>query len=157
MKLKEQFEMLFKQTTYETPVTKQLILTNTQITPADERQYIFYDDGIPDRLIFNCMSDKQQSLIVDLAPIMVIGRKRSMRDYEVNVDLTDLNAAELGVSRYHAMVLALDNHIYFKDLDSLNGMHLNGKRMTPSKEYIIDNGDILAFGHLEVKINFDYD
>ena len=55
------------------------------------------------------------------------------------------------------MVLALDNHIYFKDLDSLNGMHLNGKRMTPSKEYIIDNGDILAFGHLEVKIQFDYD
>jgi hypothetical protein len=103
MKRKERFGMIFKQTTYETQATKQLILTNTNIPPADERQHIFYDDGIPDRLIFNCMSDKQKSLVVDLTPIMVIGRKRSMRDYEVNIDLTDLNAAELGVSHYHAI------------------------------------------------------
>lgn len=148
--------MIFKQTTYEAPTTKQLILNNTNITPADERHHIFYDGGIPDRLIFNSLSNPQQSLTVNLSPIMVIGRKRSMRDYEVNIDLTDLNAAEFGVSRYHAMVLALDNHIYFKDLDSLNGMRLNGKRMIASKEYIIDNRDIIAFGQLEVKIQFEY-
>jgi FHA domain len=148
--------MIFKQTTNETPITKHLALNNTGITPADERQGIFYDDGIPDRLIFNCLNNKQQSIMTDLTPIMVIGRKRSMRDYEVNIDLTDLNAADLGVSRYHAMILALDNHIHIKDLDSLNGMRLNGKRMMPSKEYIIDHGDIIAFGRLEVKIQFDY-
>ncbi len=149
--------MIFKQTTQETPTTKQLILNNTTIAPADSRDDIVYDGGIPDRLIFNSLSDKDHTKTIDLNPIMVIGRKRNMRDYEVNVDLTDMNGAELGVSHFHAMVLVLDNLIHIKDLDSLNGMRLNGRQMTPSKEYIIDNGDILAFGNLEIKVKFEYD
>lgn len=149
--------MIFKQTTQETPTTKQLVLNKTAIAPADSRDDIVYDGGIPDRLIFNSLSDKDHIKTIELNPIMVIGRKRNMRDYEVNVDLTDMNGAELGVSHFHAMVLVLDSLIHIKDLESLNGMRLNGRQMTPSKEYIIDNGDILAFGNLEVKVKFDYD
>ena len=148
--------MIFKQTTQETPTTKQLILSNTNITPADERQDLIYPKGIPDKITFNSLSDKKSKKTIDLSPIMVIGRKHNMRDYEVNLDFADFNGAELGVSRYHAMILALDNRIHIKDLDSLNGMRLNGRKMIPSKEYIIDNGDILAFGNLEVKIEFCY-
>jgi pSer/pThr/pTyr-binding forkhead associated (FHA) protein len=150
------FIMIFKQTTTETPATKQLFLNNTNIAPADERHHIPYANGMPDQLIFNSLSNPEHMLTFDLNSIMVIGRKRSMRDYEVNIDLADLNGAELGVSRYHAMLLALDNHIYIKDIESMNGMRLNGKQMTPSKEYIIDIGDIIAFGNLEVKIQFIY-
>lgn len=36
---------------------------------------------------------------------MVIGRKASIRDYDVTIDLTDLNGAEAGVSRYHDTVV----------------------------------------------------
>lgn len=149
--------MVFEQTTEKTPPTKQLIINNTHLDHADDQRQIFYDDGIPDRLVFTEYSRKTDVVKFALEPIMVIGRKRSMRDTQVNVDLTPLHAAEFGVSHFHAMMLALDNRILIKDIESLNGMMLNGKRMIPSKEYAIDNGDILAFGNLEVKVRFEYD
>ena len=148
--------MVFKEESHQAPSTKQLLINNTQMDHADERHDIFYDGGIPNRLIFKSLADTQQRLTFDLVPIMVIGRKRSMGDYDVNIDLTAMNAATLGVSRYHAMLMAFDNHIYIKDLESMNGVLLNGKRMIPSKEYVIDNGDIIAFGNLEVRVQFDY-
>ena len=148
--------MIFKQVSQQVPSTKQLFINKTQIDITNDRHNIFYDDGIPDRLIFKHVKNSAQSVCAELTPIMVIGRKCSMSDYEVNNDLTDMNGSVLGVSRYHAMLMAFDNHIYIKDLDSLNGMLLNGKRMIPSKEYVFDDGDILAFGSLEVRVQFDY-
>lgn len=146
--------MVFNQVKRETPETKQLILNDTHIESAEERNQVSYDKGIPEQVIFHCLHDKLLSVTFDINPINVIGRKRSMRDSQVTVDLTDMNADELGVSHYHAMMLAFDNHIYIKDLDSMNGMLLNGKRMQPSREYILVHGDILALGNLEVKIEF---
>jgi len=148
--------MIFKQTTQETPTTKQLILNNTTIAPAEDHRTVNYAKGLPNQITFASLRHTQFTKTIDLAPILVIGRKHSMRDYEVNIDFADFNGAELGVSRYHAMLLTLDNLIHIKDLESLNGMRLNGKKLTPSKEYIIDNGDIIAFGSLEVKIEFGY-
>ena len=139
------------------PVTRQLRLTNTHVDFAEDRTSIATDNRIPRQLELHAIHDGDHMITVDISPMMVIGRKRSMRDYEVNIDLTNLNGAEAGVSRYHAMMLALDNHIYVKDIDSLNGSLLNGKRMTPSKEYILMDGDIVAFGKLELRVIFVYD
>lgn len=146
--------MIFKQVTPQAIETKQLILNDTHIELADDRNHITYPNGIPKQIIFNDLKHKFDSVTIETNSIIVIGRKRSMRDYEVNVDFTDMDGATLGVSHYHAMMLIFDSAIYIKDLDSLNGMRLNGKRLQPSKEYLIDNGDILAFGNLEVKIQF---
>lgn len=148
--------MVFQQMEDTSARTKQLYLNNTHIEPATQRKNVSYENGVPEKIIFHSMNDKGQSVIVEMGPITVIGRKRSMRDYEVNVDLTDLNAGALGVSHYHAMMLAFDNHIYIKDINSMNGMLLNGKRMQPSREYIIMDRDIIALGNLELKIEFVY-
>lgn len=146
--------MVFNHVKYETPPTKQLVLNNTHIEVANDRDHIVYENGVPQQITFQCLHDKDLSVTFDTIPINVVGRSRSMRDAQVTVDLTDMNAAELGVSHYHAMMLAFDNHIYIKDIDSINGMLLNGKRMQPAKEYLIADGDIVAFGNLEVKIQF---
>jgi len=149
--------MVFQQSTEIVPSTRQLSISNTNITTADERANIVYKNGFPTHLILRSTQDKDLMISTEIEPMMVIGRKASIRDYDVTIDLTDLNGAEAGVSRYHVMVLALDNHVHMKDIDSLNGSLLNGKRMTPSKEYIIDDGDIIALGNLELHVEFGYD
>ena len=146
--------MVFETVNQETIETQQLVLNDTHIEPADERRKVVYENGVPAQIMFQNLSNKDQSVTIDMQPMTVIGRKRSMRDSEVTVDLNEMNAAVLGVSHYHAMMLAFDNHIYIKDLDSLNGMRLNGKQMQPSREYLIGNGDILALGNLELRIKF---
>ena len=148
--------MVFSEHTEVIPSTQQLVIHNTNITQADDRAGIAYEKGIPTHLVLRSTTTSEHMISVELSPMMVIGRKASMRDYEVTIDLTDFNATKSGVSRYHAVLLALDNHIYLKDIDSLNGSLLNGKRMTPSKEYIIMDRDIVAFGNLEVRIEFVY-
>jgi len=149
--------MVFQQKIDTVPSTRQLAIKNTNIAPASKRANIVYDKGVPAQLIFRSTQDDGKTVTFEINPIMVIGRKRSMRDYEVDVDLTDLNAADAGVSRYHAMLLSLDNHIHLKDIDSLNGSLLNGKRMTPSQEYILADRDTIAFGNLELRVEFVYD
>lgn len=142
--------------TDKAPKTKQLVFHNIHLASDDERQGIIYNDGIPDRLMLSIPDQSTHTILVDLNPIMVIGRKRSMRDYEVTIDLTDLHAAEYGVSRYHAILMAMDNHIIIKDIDSLNGTYLNGKRLEALKEYVIDDEDMITFGDLNLKVSFIY-
>lgn len=146
--------MVFEQEKQDTPATRQLLINDTHIEPADERKNVVYKNGMPEQIVFHNLYNMEQSVIVTIEPMMVLGRRRSMRDSDITIDLADMNAAEFGVSHYHAMLLAFDNHIYIKDIDSLNGMMLNGKKMQPSREYLIDDRDILALGNLELKVEF---
>ena len=148
--------MVFRSVTDKAPPTKQLVFHNIHLASDDERRGIIYNDGIPDRLMLSIPDQAENCLIVDVNPIMVVGRKRSMRDYDVSIDLTDFHGAEYGVSRYHVMLLALDNHIIIKDIDSLNGTKINGKQLEALKEYVIDDEDILEFGELSLKLTFLY-
>ncbi|GEM_PF-1171600 len=150
--------MVFSQQTDEkVPATRQLIINNTAVQPADERHGIVYANGIPNYIMLRSISEPEHFLKIEVSPMIVIGRKQSMRDSQVDVDLADFNGSEAGVSRYHAMMLALDSYIYLKDIDSLNGSLLNGKQLMASKEYIITEGDIVAFGRVEFSIEFLYD
>lgn len=148
--------MTFEQVSTQTPITRQLIINHTQVAPTDDRATLWYDDGTPTSLILRSTANNDHMIIVKVKPMMVLGRKSSIRDYEVNIDLTELQAVDFGVSRYHAMMLALDNRICIKDLNSLNGTFLNHKRMLPSAEYVIVDGDTVALGELELLIEFDY-
>lgn len=149
--------MVFSQYLEKVPSTRQLAIKNTNVASSDDRKHVVYEHGVPARVILRSSATPEQSISAEVSPMMVIGRKASMRDNEVTIDLTEFNAADAGVSRYHAMFLALDNHIYVKDIDSLNGSLLNGKRMKTSQEYVIMDRDIIAFGDLEFRIEFDYD
>lgn len=148
--------MVFRAITEKAPATKQLLFHKIHLADGDERQNIVYTEGIPDQIHLYPPHAPEKFITVEVIPIMVVGRKRSMRDYDVTLDLTDLNGSEYGVSRYHAMLLALDDHIIIKDIDSLNGTKINGKRVEALKEYVIDDEDILTFGDLDLKVKFKY-
>lgn len=93
---------------------------------------------------------------VDVSDMMVVGRRNSMKDMEVVVDLSSFDAYKMGVSRFHAMILTLDKRVTIKDLNSLNGTRLNDLDLQPSREYLLEHDDKVTFGKLSFLVQFEY-
>ena len=54
-----------------------------------------------------------------------------------------------GVSRNHAVVLYMDDEFRVRDMDSQNGITVNGK---PVKDCVLRYGDVIGIGKFEVKL-----
>jgi pSer/pThr/pTyr-binding forkhead associated (FHA) protein len=54
-----------------------------------------------------------------------------------------------GVSRTHAVVLYMDDEFRVRDMDSQNGITLNGK---PIKDCVLKYGDVVGIGKFEMKL-----
>jgi pSer/pThr/pTyr-binding forkhead associated (FHA) protein len=83
-----------------------------------------------------------------------IGRKTRPSDPVVTVDLHQHEGFQHGVSRFHAMIVAVKGVLNLRDLNSVNGTLLNGHKLSPITSYKIQNGDIITFGTLEIKVEF---
>jgi CheY-like chemotaxis protein len=70
------------------------------------------------------------------------------------IDLTPFRAAERGVSRRHAIIMARKKFLSIRDLNSTNGTYLNGLRLMPDQDVPLEHGDKLRFGKLEVEVLF---
>lgn len=86
---------------------------------------------------------------------MVVGRKNSPQDQQVDVDLGPFDAHKLGVSRYHAIITVVNGRISIKDFNSTNGTLLNGYVLQPMHAYRLRHGDELSLGELKIKIQFE--
>lgn len=122
---------------------------------APRRRPDILDNQIPNAIRF-ITSDMNQVSTVEIAPTMVIGRRNSMKDMEVVFDLSSYDAHKMGVSRYHSMILTLNNRVTIKDLNSLNGTRLNDRDLEPSQEYLLEHGDTVSFGKLSFLVAFVY-
>ncbi|MCP4418146.1 MAG: FHA domain-containing protein [Chloroflexi bacterium] len=79
-----------------------------------------------------------------------IGRASS--EFVPEVDLTDDDGAEKGVSRLHAKIQTVQESVVLIDLDSTNGTLLNNYRLPPQEPYPLHSGDEIRFGDLLVHI-----
>ena len=129
--------------------------SNDEYQEAPHRRPHILDNRVPKSVRF-ITSDLDEVVSVDVSPMMVIGRRNSMKDLDVVVDLSGFKAYQMGVSRFHAMILTLDNRVTIKDLNSLNGTRLNNLDLQPSQEYILEHGDKVTFGKLNFLIAFEY-
>lgn len=77
---------------------------------------------------------------------------RASSELVPEVDLTDDDGAEKGVSRLHAKIQAVQTGIVLIDLDSTNGTLLNNYRLPPQEPYPLHSGDEIRFGDLLVHI-----
>ncbi len=68
------------------------------------------------------------------------------------VDLTEDDGAEKGVSRLHAKIQTVQEGIMLVDLDSTNGTLLNNYRLSPNEPYPLHSGDEIRFGDLLVHL-----
>lgn len=91
-------------------------------------------------------------IIVEDLDTILVGRKDELRGIDPSIDLTEYHAKKLGVSRKHAELVFVNFRYHIRDLGSMNGTWLNGKRLTPEDFPTISSGDALRLGSLMIVV-----
>jgi hypothetical protein len=96
-----------------------------------------------------------ERLSLPLAEVVTLGRRYdNAPPGQPHVDLTRFGAEECGVSRLHVRLRRKGTLVYVADMGSLNGTHLNGRRLIPDGERLLRNGDELCLGRLRIRVRF---
>lgn len=82
---------------------------------------------------------------------LIIGREADAT-LESVLDLSDLDAFAMGVSRRHAKIRRSDTGFEVIDLASRNGTWLNAERLAPNKPYPFESGSQLRVGQMRMLI-----
>jgi len=84
---------------------------------------------------------------------ITIGRLKETDSKPENfLDLTDMHASIMGVSRRHAMIRRTETGYEIIDLLSRNGSWLNAERLVPNKAYPFTSGSQLRIGNMRLLI-----
>lgn len=86
---------------------------------------------------------------------VVLGRTDHRSAAQPDVDLTRYGAAERGVSRQHARLEIVDNHVFIIDLGSSNGTFHRMQRLQPHKPCMLKRGDEIILGRLAMQVMFE--
>lgn len=81
-----------------------------------------------------------------------LGRLDPASDVFPEIDLTNYNGLEKGVSRRHARILKREGTVVVEDLGSINGTFINGKRLAPYLPEVLHHGDQLQLGKLLIEV-----
>lgn len=87
---------------------------------------------------------------------IVIGRSTEESVMHPDVDLADLGARDLGVSRLH-LALRYDgehNALHVYDLGSSNGSYINNQRLNPHEVRFLRDGDAVRIGKMVLIVKF---
>ena len=88
---------------------------------------------------------------------VIIGRFDTVTGERPDIDLTQDNGVELGVSRRHVCINFRDNAPYLTDLGSKNYTFLNRRQMMRGQPYPLQNGDEIRLGNVILKVLYDPD
>ena len=83
-----------------------------------------------------------------------LGRISDAQPIMPDIDLTPYQAYASGVSRLHAVLKREGKQVRVMDLGSSNGTYLNGKRLKPNVDQVLEHGDMLSLGKLKIQILF---
>ncbi len=81
-----------------------------------------------------------------------IGRLTEGQPVLPDLDLSAYDAYAAGVSRLHALLKRDGKRITIMDLGSANGTYLNGKRLMPNTERLLNHGDVVALGKFKFQV-----
>lgn len=81
-----------------------------------------------------------------------LGRLTEGQPVVPDIDLSPYQAYAAGVSRLHALIKRDGKRVVIMDLGSSNGTYVNGKRLTPQTERLLNHGDVVALGKLKLQI-----
>ncbi len=87
---------------------------------------------------------------------IIIGRSTKGSVLAPDIDLTNRQASDLGVSRLHLSIKFDAEHeaVLVADLGSANGSFINGQRMMPKEVRVLRHGDELRLGKLVLLTSF---
>ncbi len=83
---------------------------------------------------------------------IIIGRSDAITGDQPDIDLTQDNAIELGVSRRHACITLKDGKPFLSDLGSTNKTFLNRQPLLRGTPYELFDGDEVRLGNVVIKI-----
>lgn len=89
---------------------------------------------------------------------IVVGRADAAGVVMPDVDLSDYGAAELGVSRMH-MAVSYNREtetVQVVDMDSANGVFVNGQRLAAKERRVLRDGDQLRLAELVLNVYFQH-
>lgn len=89
-------------------------------------------------------------------PDVLVGRSAMQTSTIPDVDLSPYDAASSGVSRQHARLRFQDNTITITDLGSVNHTYINGQRLHAHEVRVLQDGDELRLGRLQIQIHFQH-
>lgn len=93
-----------------------------------------------------------RSLALDLARLTVLGRDDHAIGVYPDVDLSPYDAASLGVSRRHALLMPTRSGLYLVDLNSTNGTWVDGYYLEPGTKLRLLQGNKIEFGRLQMSV-----
>jgi hypothetical protein len=127
---------------------------NTSTAELDDETYF----GSASRLVLVLPDGSKRFVVRPQVSVrgMTIGRQSGDNLVKPDVDLTELNAIEYGISRIHATFLydGRTHTLYVADLDSTNGTTLNGMRLPPKMRTVLRHGDELQLGQMLFLVRF---
>ena len=118
-------------------------------TPPQEESFQRYEAG--DAWGSMHLLETGQVLPLSSRNEFTLGRISEGQPIMPDIDLTPYQAYVGGVSRLHAIIKRDGGRIVLMDLGSANGTYINGKRLEPNVEQVINHGDIVALGKLKIQ------
>ncbi len=98
------------------------------------------------------IGDSGRQVEASLAKAVHMGRLDPASDVFPEIDLTNDNGLEKGISRRHARILKREGTVVAEDLGSINGTFINGKRLAPYLPEVLRHGDQLQLGKLLIEV-----
>ncbi len=95
---------------------------------------------------------RERQVEVPLNRIIHMGRVDPTANVFPEIDLTEDDVLDKGVSRRHARILKQENKVVIEDLGSINGTFINGKRLAPYLPEALSDGDTLQLGKLQLEV-----
>lgn len=81
-----------------------------------------------------------------------LGRLSEGQPVMPDLDLSPYQAYAAGVSRLHASLKRDGKRVAIMDLGSANGTYVNGKRLAPNTERLLNHGDVVALGKFKFQV-----
>lgn len=94
---------------------------------------------------------KTRPIGLEIFEDIVIGRT-VVDGAEVDLDLTNYDGSNLGVSRRHALLRPRPDHLELIDLGSTNGTLCNAVKLRPGVPLKLGDGDTISFGGLHFNL-----
>lgn len=128
--------------------------------PADtvkvEKIESFIDlEWIPENGIGIQVAGQSMPIYAPVRTELVIGRTTGYTPPADDfLDLSHLNAVDMGVSRKHLTIKRTASGYEVIDLASRNGSWLNGKRLVPNRPYPLSSGSIIRIGSMHFLVKY---
>ena len=106
----------------------------------------------PDAVVSLYLADSGQIIHLAGRTEFTLGRVADNQPILPDVDFSLFEAYSQGVSRLHASLKIINLRVVITDLGSSNGTRVNGQKIMPHIDYLLNHGDVIALGKLKIQV-----